>query len=200
MPADVDWDAMEEVDNLLASQAARLSALRDGHGGDESFTLNEMSVALEERRPAAAFQDGALLAMDNTTETAQQADLPRAGQALGGAETAHTTARRGDLGTPLIDAARTAVPLLRGADASLGPRPRNLNIQGGGAAADEVERPQVLFRETSAGTRRRYGRKEKRSPDVWRTHGGTSVTSCPLPAPWQQEGRPPEGRAPQQLV
>ena len=165
----------------------------DSVGGDENFTLNELRISQEERRPAALVHKvptpaTALLAMGNT-ETAQQADMPGVGQPLGGAEMVHITARRGDLGTPLIDAARTAVPLLRGADASLGPRPRNLNVQDG-AADDEVERPQVLFRESSAGTRRRYSRNEERSADVWKTHGGTSITTCPLPAPWQQEGLP----------
>ena len=181
-----DGMATVRAECAMACTVGDALACAGGSGRESLFTPPERMLGAPQATAPAAWGEGAAAGAART--------------AARWLETAHATARHGDLGTPLIDAARMAVPLLHGADESLGPRPRNLNIQGGGAAADEVERPQVLFRETSAGTRRRYGRKEKRSPDVWRTHGGTSVTSCPLPAPWQQEGRPPEGRAPQQLV
>ena len=86
-------------------------------------------------------------------------------------------ARQSDLGSPIRNALDIIMPLFAGVGESLTHRPRNLENPGG----------EVLFREarSSASARRRYGRNLPKPLDIWKAHGGTSVTKMELPAEWR---------------
>ena len=107
---------------------------------------------------------------------------PPPGAAAGGAvKRALEKARVADLGTPLVKAIALVMPLLGPDGASLRLRPKNLQ--------DPAE---VLFREPRPAPARRYGRGLNRPLDVWKAHGGKSVTRVLLPAEWQEGGKPQE--------
>ena len=78
-------------------------------------------------------------------------------------------ARNGDLGTPLYEAVQTVLPLFGPAGESLDARPDNVSSMDIGC----------LFRERRA--QKRYKRLAPLPLDVWKGHGGTSISRTPLP-------------------
>jgi hypothetical protein len=84
-------------------------------------------------------------------------------------ETAHDRAARGAFGPSLAESVGSVIPLLGVGGAALEPRPDNLKVPGG----------PLLFRERRPLKKRRY-RNKQRPSDVWKPHGGTSVTRLRL--------------------
>ena len=84
-------------------------------------------------------------------------------------------AQHGDLGTPLYEAVQTVLPLFGPAGESLDPRPDNIS-----SSLDTR-----LFRERRA--QKRYKRLAPLPLDVWKGHGGTSISRTPLPEGQKQE-------------
>ena len=91
-------------------------------------------------------------------------------QNAGALAKALAVAQQGDLGTPLYEAVQTVLPLFGPAGESLDARPDNISSLDIGC----------LFRERRA--QKRYKRLAPLPLDVWKGHGGTSISRTPLPA------------------
>ena len=188
-PAAIDVGAvMGQVSRAAAQPNAPAGAAEAAWGPYGSH-----SGQVERRGVTHAIPGGNLVGGPHAAPTVHQPPQPTTIAADPRLEPTLRLARESDLGTPIRKALDIIMPLFADVGESLTHRPRNL----------EDPRGEVLFREarSCASSRRRYGRNLPKPLDVWKAHGGTSVTKMELPAEWRLQSASSElGLMRQELI
>ena len=188
-PAAIDVGAvMGQVSRAAAQPNAPAGAAEAAWGPYGSH-----SGHVERRGVTHAIPGGNLVGGPHAAPTVHQPPQPTTIAADPRLEPTLRLARESDLGTPIRKALDIIMPLFADVGESLTHRPRNL----------EDPRGEVLFREarSCASSRRRYGRNLPKPLDVWKAHGGTSVTKMELPAEWRLQSASSElGLMRQELI